>query len=174
LTLPIDQNPHVSADEGGPPSPVTRFNRRLGDLLAYGYVVVFVLTFGEVMARYLFNAPTQWTLELCLIVAGLHYILCGPQVSANDGHIAVTTLTDTFAPRGRQVVKQIGYLVSLICCLVLIVGAWNQAAFSVEVNERSGTIFNSRLPMILKMALVAAFVLMAAEFSVKLMRSRRA
>lgn len=173
MTLPLDQDPHATADEGGPPSPVTRFNRGLGDLLAYGYVVVFVLTFGEVMARYLLNSPTQWTLEVCLIVAGLHYILCGPQVSANDGHIAVTTVTDTFSPRGQRIVRQIGYLVSLACCLVLIVGAWNQAAFSVEVNERSGTIFNSRLPMILKMALVAAFVLMALEFSVKLLRSRR-
>lgn len=155
-------------------SLVTRFNRSLGDLLAYGYVVVFVLTFGEVMARYLFNAPTQWTLEVCLIVAGLHYILCGPQVSADDGHIAVTTVTDTLSPDLQRVMRQIGYAVAFVCCVVLVVGAWNQAAFSIEVNERSGTIFNSRLPVILKLALVAAFVLMGLEFVVKFLKGRRA
>ena len=58
---------------------ITRFNKRLGELLSYGYAVVAILTFGEVCARYLFDSPTQWTIEVVILIAALHYIISGPQ-----------------------------------------------------------------------------------------------
>src|SRR5688572_3254920 len=126
---------------------ISRINRLIGDTLSFGYVVVFALTFYEVAARYVFNAPTQWTLEIALILAALHYILCGGQVMADDGHIAVTTITDKLPPAWQMRTKQLGLVVALICCAILAWAAWNQAAFSIEFNERSGTIFNSRMPI---------------------------
>ncbi|MBM6596698.1 TRAP transporter small permease subunit [Microvirga pudoricolor] len=142
---------------------ITRFNRAVGDLFSYGYIIVFLLTFYEVLARYLLNAPTQYTLEITLILAGLHYLLCGPQVSADNGHIAVTTITDHLSPRWQERLRRVGLAVSLACCLILIWASWNQAAFAIEVNEHSGTIFNSPLPIILKVALFVSFVLMALQ-----------
>jgi TRAP-type C4-dicarboxylate transport system permease small subunit len=153
---------------------ITRFNRALGDAMSYGYAVVFCLTFYEVAARYLFNAPTQWTLEVALLLAGLHYILCGPQVTANDGHIAVTTITDKLSPGAQRRFKQLGMIVTLACCAVLAWAAWNQAAFAIEFNERSGTTLNSPLPIILKIALIVSFVLMCVQSIANLARSRRA
>lgn len=153
---------------------ITRFNRALGDVLAWGYVAVFVLTFGEVVARYAFNAPTHWTLEITLILAGLHYILCGPQVSANEGHIAVTAVTDRLPAGAQRVLAQFGRIVALGCCLVLAWAAWNQASFAIEVNEHSGTTMNSPMPVILKVALVVSLVLMALQAAANLIaRGRR-
>lgn len=142
---------------------ITRFNRSVGDLFSYGYIIVFLLTFYEVFARYLLNAPTQYTLEITLILAGLHYLLCGPQVSADNGHIAVTTITDHLPAQWQERLRRVGLAVSLACCVVLIWASWNQASFSIEVNERSGTIFNSPLPIILKVALLISFILMALQ-----------
>jgi TRAP-type C4-dicarboxylate transport system permease small subunit len=142
---------------------ITRFNRAVGDVFSYGYIIVFVLTFYEVMARYLFHAPTRWTLEITLILAGLHYLLCGPQVSADDGHIAVTAVTDKLPERAQRHLRKFGLAVSLVCCAILVWAAWNQVAFSFEMNEHSGTVFNSPMPMILKAALLVALVLMTLQ-----------
>lgn len=142
---------------------ITRFNRAVGDFFSYGYIIVFLLTFYEVFARYVLNAPTQYTLEITLILAGLHYLLCGPQVSADNGHIAVTTITDHMPARWQEGLRRLGLAVSLACCLILIWASWNQASFAIEVNERSGTIFNSPLPIILKVALLVSFILMALQ-----------
>lgn len=142
---------------------ITRFNRAVGDFFSYGYIIVFLLTFYEVFARYLLNAPTQYTLEITLILAGLHYLLCGPQVSADNGHIAVTTITDRLPTRWQERLRRVGLAVSLACCVILIWASWNQASFAIEVNERSGTIFNSPLPIILKVALLVSFILMALQ-----------
>nr|WP_246505009.1 TRAP transporter small permease [Microvirga antarctica] len=121
------------------------------------------MTFYEVVARYVFNAPTQYTLEISLILAGLHYILCGPQVSADEGHIAVTTLTDRLSPRWQVYTHKFGLAVSLVSCLILVWASWNQAAFAIDVNEHSGTVFNTPLPVILKVALVIALALMSLQ-----------
>ena len=152
---------------------ITRLNRALGDFLAWGYVAVFVLTFGEVVARYLFNAPTHWTLEITLILAGLHYLLCGPQVSANEGHIAVTAVTDRLPKSVQHVLEQFGRVVAVLCCVVLAYAAWNQASFAIEVNEHSGTTINSPMPIILKLALTAALVLMALQAAANLIERWR-
>jgi len=149
---------------------ISNFNRKLGDFVAFGYVIVFVLTFYEVLARYLFNAPTQWTLEVVLTLAGLHYFLCGPQVSADDKHISVTTITDRLSPRARGVLQTFGIIVSAISCVVLAWGAWKQLAFSMKINERSGTLLNSHMPMILKAALLVAVVLMVVQFATRIFR----
>jgi TRAP-type C4-dicarboxylate transport system permease small subunit len=151
---------------------ITRFNRALGDLLSYGYVIVFALTFYEVFARYVLHAPTQWTLEITLILAGLHYLLCGAQVSADEGHIAVTAVTDKLPPRIQQKLRKFGIAVSLVCCLILTWASWNQASFSIEMNEHSGTVFNTPMPIILKLALLVGFVLMALQSLVFLIGKR--
>jgi TRAP-type C4-dicarboxylate transport system permease small subunit len=152
---------------------ITRFNRALGDAVSFLYVAVFVLTFGEVFARYVFNSPTQWTLEIALILAGLHYFLCGPQVSAYEGHIAVTVVTERLPDGVQKALRQFGRLVALACCLVLVWAAWNQVSFSIDVHERSGTILNSPMPIILKAALLVALCLMALQTAANILDNSR-
>jgi TRAP-type C4-dicarboxylate transport system permease small subunit len=151
---------------------ITRFNRALGDVLSCGYIIVFALTFFEVFARYVLQAPTQWTLEITLIVAGLHYLLCGAQVSADEGHIAVTAVTDKLPHRIQKILRRFGIAVALVCCVILVWASWNQTAFSISMNEHSGTVFNTPMPIILKVALLIGFTLMALQELVLLIGKR--
>ncbi len=128
--------------------------------------------FGEVVARYIFNSPTHWTLEITLILAALHYLFAGPQTSALEAHIAVTAVTDKLPAKTRSVLQQFGRIVAFGCCAVLAWASYNQALFSWDLNERSGTTFNTPMPIILKAALLAVAILMGLQAVASFVRRR--
>jgi TRAP-type C4-dicarboxylate transport system permease small subunit len=152
---------------------ITRFNRQLGDMLSYVYAVVAVLTFGEVCARYFFNSPTQWTIEIVLMLAAVHYMMAGPQAYALDGHIRITVLYDRLPERVRGILTILERLV--VCGATLSIGYWAvfQARKALEITERSGTNLNTPSPTILKVVLVIAMGLFALQALVHLTRGTR-
>ena len=147
---------------------ISRISRGLGHVLAYGYAIVFVLTLGEVVARYAFNSPTPWTLEIALIFAGLHYILSGPQASADGSHIRITTFIELLPPAGTRFCLVLAQVVALLASCLVCYWATRQAAFALDLMEKSGTSLNTPLPTILKVALAVSFALMALQALVAL------
>ncbi|MGG5821272.1 TRAP transporter small permease subunit [Falsiroseomonas sp. HW251] len=132
----------------------------LGELLSYSYAIVFLLTIYEVVMRYAFRAPTQWTLEVALIVAALHYFFSGPQSIAADLHIRISFLADRLPAPARRAADAFGRLIGLVAMSAVLYWAAIQAWTAIERDERAGTILNSPLPVILKLALAVALLLM--------------
>lgn len=152
---------------------ITAFNRRLGDAVSYVYAAVAILTFGEVCARYLFNAPTQWTIEIVILLASAHYMISGPQAYASQTHIRITILYDRLpAPFQRALTVVERLAVAAVCASV---GWWalRQAQSAIAIGERSGSNLNTPSPMILKVVLVIALALFAAQALAHLVREVR-
>ena len=139
---------------------LSRFCVRLGEILSYSYAVVFLITIYEVVMRYVFRAPTQWTLEIALIAAALHYFFSGPQAIAANLHIRINFVADRFPPRARRFADALGRLVGLVAMAAVLYWAVLQAWTAIERDERAGTVLNSPLPIILKVALAVALLLM--------------
>jgi C4-dicarboxylate transporter DctQ subunit len=82
-----------------------------------------LLTFVQVVLRYLFHTGLVWSLEATsysfgwLIVVGMAY---GVRTRA---HIAVDLLTRSIAPRGRKLVASVALLASLGYCVLMCVGS---------------------------------------------------
>ncbi|WP_157961799.1 TRAP transporter small permease subunit [Acuticoccus kandeliae] len=149
---------------------MTRFNRLLGAAFSYVYAAVAVLTFGEVCARYLFNSPTQWTIEIVVLIAAMHYMIAAPQAYADDGHIRITALYDRLplsAQKGLRIFERI-----VVASVAGIVGYWalKQAESAIAIGERTGSNFNSLSPTILKVTLVVALGLLLLQALVHLKR----
>ena len=149
---------------------LTRFNSRLGAAFSYVYAIVAVLTFGEVCARYFFNSPTQWTIEIVVLLAAAHYMIAGPQAYAADAHIRITVLYDRLPDRARKALTVVERLVVASACA--IVGWWavRQADRAIEIGERSGSNLNTLSPTILKVVLALAMVLFALQAVAHLLR----
>lgn len=142
---------------------ITRFNEQLGLILSYVYAVVAVLTFGEVCSRYFFNSPTQWTLEIVILLAAVHYMIAGPQAYAGEAHIRITVLYDRL-PRAIQ--KALTLFERLVVGLTAgLVGWWavRQAQSALAIGERTGSNLNTLSPTILKVVLAIALGLFALQ-----------
>lgn len=152
---------------------ITRFNQALGVTVSYVYAVIAFLTFGEVFARYFFNAPTQWTTELVVLLAAIHYLMAGPQAYAGQSHIRITVLYDRLSARSQKLLTLFERLVVTTVCAMVGYWAIQQAQKALSITERTGSNWNTPSPTILKVVLCVALGLFAVQAVVHLVRDLR-
>ena len=112
---------------------------------AVGYLIlpiVGVMVF-EVISRYAFNAPTIWSTDVVIMLAGTLYIIGGAYTHYLGGHINVETLYNLLSPRWQTVTRVVLHfpLFALYIGVVLWVGTefwWD----SMMKGEHAGTLWN--------------------------------
>ena len=100
------------------------FNRLEEGLIAFLLALMTLITFGQVIARYIFNYSFVWALELVtflfawLIFLGMSY---GVRVGS---HIGVDALVKLLGPRSARAVAVIATLCCIGYALIVLVGGW--------------------------------------------------
>jgi len=74
----------------------------LGTVSAACLVLLMLLTFGDVIGRYFFDAPITFTVEVTELLMGLVILLGLGLTTLNEGHIAVDIITRAFPPALRR------------------------------------------------------------------------
>jgi TRAP-type mannitol/chloroaromatic compound transport system permease small subunit len=68
-------------------SAVTRVNQWIFMVTVWLMAVVVPVMLYEVIARYFFNAPTVWGMELAVLLFGPYFLLGGPYLLHLKGHV---------------------------------------------------------------------------------------
>jgi C4-dicarboxylate transporter DctQ subunit len=103
---------------------------RLFDKLEEGAIALLLaamtlLTFVQVVLRYLFNSGLIWALEAStylfawLVLIGISY-----GVKAGS-HLGMNAVVDLLPRRGKQVAGVIAGLLSILYAVLLLIGSWN-------------------------------------------------
>ncbi len=87
-------------------------------------VIIFLLLLAtiiyEVVARYWFNSPTMWSVEVSQYLFGITFLLAGGYTLANKGHVRVDILILIFSKQSRRILGIICYFISIGYLLVLL------------------------------------------------------
>ncbi len=141
-------------------------------LAALMFVAAGFLLTWEVVARYIFAAPTIWAAEisqLCLIWGSL---LAMARVLTTGGHIRVTALTDRLGRSGRKAAELLSLLVVTGFSLATLWYGFAIFRDSFVRGRTSGTMLD--LPAALMEAAVpAGFVLLTIAALAGLVRTLR-
>lgn len=122
---------------------VDTISLRSGQAVAYLLLPLCGVMVYEVIARYGFNAPTIWSTEIVVMLAGALFIIGGAYTQYLRGHISVDTLYDYLSPRGQILVRIfVHYPVFVLYVGVLLWGGLGFAWDSYVGNERSGSLWN--------------------------------
>ena len=121
---------------------VDRIADLLGLLAAWLFFATGAMITYEVLARYLFNAPTIWAAELSQLFLLWGTFIAMAVLLRQRAHIRITLLIGRFGPRGRQA--------SELFTLVFVAGfsavaGWNGwwiAYDSLERGRSTGTMLN--------------------------------
>ena len=100
-----------------------------------------VLTFVNVILRYVFNSMLVWGLEVVLILFAwlvLFGVSYGVKVTA---HLGVDALTNTLSPRARRAVALLAALFCGLYAFLLLKGAWDYWAPYAELPPTTGRWF---------------------------------
>lgn len=126
----------------------------------------------EVVARYLFNAPTVWAYDMTYMLYGSFFMLGAAYTLQRKGHIRTDLLYGFWPPRRQGIVDAVCYLLFFFPgMIVLLVVTWEFFAVSFGRGERAVT--SPWMPVVypLKGAMFAAIFLLILQGVAEFLRS---
>ena len=114
-------------------------NVRVGEYVAYWAVIAVFVYYYEVVARFLFNSPTNWVHESMFLMFGMQYMLCGAFAYREDQHVRVDVVYAKFSRRGKAIAD---IITSVFFFIFIGTMLWTGARFAmdaVSVGESSFT-----------------------------------
>jgi len=113
--------------------------RALAIVACVALFATMLLTFVDVIGRYVFNAPVQGAHQMIRALVAIMFFSGLPLVSSQEKHLTVGLFDTAFTGRGR-VLQSVGVvLLSLIAMLVL---AW-QLIVAANLFRRNGEILDT-------------------------------
>jgi len=103
---------------------VDSLNEWVGRIAAYSLYGLFAVMLYDVIARYAFNAPTQFAFELTLFIWSYACLLGGGYVLLHRGHVNVDIFYNRLSPRGRAIIDLCTAPILFIFVGVLLWQGW--------------------------------------------------
>ena len=128
---------------------------------AWLFAFVVIATTYEVIARYVFMAPTVWANELSLYVCAIGYVYAGIYSMRHDRHLRITIAYDLAGPKLRLFFDIVQFVSILIFCIALCFFGFDEAWQALVSWERYGTAFNAPIPATIKPFIVVCGAVMA-------------
>jgi TRAP-type mannitol/chloroaromatic compound transport system permease small subunit len=140
---------------------VDALNDRLGRLLSYAVLLMFVLVLSEVIRRYVFNAPTVWGQELTQLTFGVYVILSGGHILRWGGHVNVDILYTKLSTRTKAIIDIFTSTLFFLFCGMLLLYGGSLARDSMAYWEHSISAWGPPLwPFKLMIPLAAVLLLL--------------
>lgn len=148
---------------------IDAFNDRLGRILSYAVLLMFLLVLKEVIRRYIFNDPTVWGQELTQLTFGVYVILSGGHIMRWGGHVNVDILYTKFSLRTKALVDICTSVLFFLFCGMLLIYGGSMALDAMSYWEHSISAWGPPLwPF--KLMIPVAAVLILLQGTAKLIR----
>jgi tripartite ATP-independent transporter DctM subunit len=134
------------------------------------YLVAAGCTLYEVIARYLFDAPTEWAFEVVMTLIAGCWMLSSGYITLRERHISITVISHSVSALARWRLSVFSHVVGVLALFLLLTYAISEAAEAIGHIERSGSAFNSPMPLMLKSFLVIGCVLYLSQLTLNLYR----
>lgn len=118
---------------------MSRLNGLTGEFVAYWSVIAVFVYYYEVIARYVFNSPTNWAHESMFLMFGMQYLLAGGYVLREGAHVRVDVIYNHFSNRGKAIIDLFTSIFFFIFVLTLLFTGWTFFHDSFQVSEVSFT-----------------------------------
>ena len=118
---------------------IDRTNEFVGNFVAYWSIIAVFVYYYEVLARYVFNSPTNWAHESMFLMFGMQYLLAGGYVLRNNGHVRVDVFYMHFSARKKAAVDVATSFFFFIFAITLVWTGWTFFMDSYSVKEVSFT-----------------------------------
>ncbi|MCP4330176.1 MAG: TRAP transporter small permease subunit [Alphaproteobacteria bacterium] len=124
-------------------TPITNAIDRLstftGAFVAYWSVIAVFVYYYEVLARYIFNSPTNWAHEGMFLMFGMQYLISGAYAYLTDAHVRVDVFYARLSVRGKAISDLLTSVFFFIFAGTLLWTGWTFFIDGVSVFEVSFT-----------------------------------
>ena len=135
-----------------------RFPELLRDAAAFVFLPIIVLVIAaDVVGRYFFNHPFQWSQEVATLALLLLFVAAIPFTTAADGHVRTETLYEKYSPRQRSIADAVAALCGTVFMGVVAIWQIRELPGLYQRGEGAEFINISYWPISLFVALCMMF-----------------
>ena len=117
---------------------IDKFTDTTGTWVAWLNVPLVLAVSYEVIARYLFNAPTIWSFDVTYMLYGTIFMLGAAYALHKGAHIRTDFFFENWSTRTRNTIDSIAYLVFFFPSLfVFMIVSGNEAWYAFDIGETS-------------------------------------
>jgi TRAP-type mannitol/chloroaromatic compound transport system permease small subunit len=114
------------------------FTDRTGTIISWLSVPLVLGVAYEVLARYLFNAPTIWAYDATYMLYGSLFMLGAAYALHKGAHIRTDFFWEKFSTRRKGLIDTISYIVFFFPSLImLLLISWTEFHYAWQINETS-------------------------------------
>ncbi|EAR08510.1 TRAP transporter small permease subunit [Reinekea blandensis] len=165
-----DQQEHT------PKNPLDRALKWLGDVASLLFVLTVLISFYEVMMRYVFNSPTIWVHETASFLGGMLFVLGGSYALATNRHVRVVLLYDSVSEHTRKILNLFHHVMGMVFAALMIYASYHmvQASWFSPLGgihlESSGSAWDPDFPAYTKLFILIIFIVMFVQFLLHLIQ----
>ena len=100
-----------------------------------GLATIMVLTFCDVIGRYVFNNPIVGTVEVTELLMGMIVYLGVGLTTQTRGHIRVDIVINLFSPRTRALLDVLTLSLSILLVFLMCWHLWLKAGIIIDKND---------------------------------------
>ncbi len=130
-----EEDPTVHFTGNGFTRVIDWISEQSGVFVAFWTINAVVVYFYEVVARYLFNAPTIWVHEAAYLLFGMQYLVAGGYALLHGSHVRVDVLYAKLSERGRVGMDIFTSVFFFIFALALLGTSWTFFHDSFAMKE---------------------------------------
>jgi TRAP-type mannitol/chloroaromatic compound transport system permease small subunit len=136
-------------------------NVKAGEYVAYWAVISVFVYYYEVVARFVFNSPTNWVHESMFLMFGMQYMISGAYAYREDQHVRVDVVYTHLSARGKAIADIVSSLFFFIFIGTMLYTGWKFAWDAVQNSETSFTEWTVQYwPVKLAIPIGAALILL--------------
>jgi TRAP-type mannitol/chloroaromatic compound transport system permease small subunit len=144
-------------------SAITTLNRWIFQATVWLMAIVVPVMLYEVVARYFFNAPTVWGMELAVLLFGPYFLLGGPYLLHLKGHVALDVARQRLSPAWQRRLDLVNFPVIVLFCAILLYFSVPAAYNAFTYRETSFSAWNPPIwPVKAAVPLALALMLLQA------------
>jgi TRAP-type mannitol/chloroaromatic compound transport system permease small subunit len=144
---------------------VERMSEWSGKLFAYILWPGIAVLVYEIVARYLFNAPTIWAHGMTQRMFAAYYIMSGAYVSLHKSHVTMDLIYNRLSLRKKAIFDVLGGILFFAFCGVLLWQSIGFAAESLMRLEPDNTPFRAPLYPVKLTVPIGALLLLLQELT---------
>lgn len=114
-------------------------NVKAGEYVAYWGVIAVFVYYYEVIARFVFNSPTNWVHESMFLMFGMQYMISGAYAYKEDQHVRVDVVYTHLSDRGKAIADIVSSIFFFIFTITMLYTGWKFAWDAVQNQETSFT-----------------------------------
>ncbi|MEH6452462.1 MAG: TRAP transporter small permease subunit [Psychromonas sp.] len=153
---------------------------KVGNTLSLLFIFTVLISFYEVVMRYVFDSPTIWVHETASFVGGSLFVIGGLYAFASNKHVRVVLIYDIVSQRTKHYLNLFHNIIGITFSSFMAYGAYTlaESAWFSPLGElrlnTSGSAWNPPFPALLKAIIFISFCILTIQFLLHLIAEIKA